>query len=60
MAAEKDIQVVLVQEIEKHPALYNFKLAEYSKKDITEKAWSEISSKISLSGTYFLLIFYTQ
>lgn len=51
-------EVKLVMEIEKHGCLYNYKLAEYSWKDITEKAWEEVSKNTNLSGKYF--IFYYQ
>ncbi|VEN59960.1 unnamed protein product [Callosobruchus maculatus] len=47
--AERDIHVVLVLEIEKYPALYNYNLTEYSRKDVTERIWSEISNKTHLS-----------
>lgn len=43
-------ELKLVGEIEKHECLYNYKLAEYSRKDLTEKAWGEIAAKTELSG----------
>ncbi|KAG5883990.1 hypothetical protein JTB14_019972 [Gonioctena quinquepunctata] len=49
MAAERDIHVILVSEIEKYPLLYNYNIPEYSRKDPTEKAWTEIGKKTSLT-----------
>ena len=49
----------LILEIEKHQCLYNFHLIEYSRKDITEKAWGEVAAKTQLSGN-FLYISYEQ
>ena len=51
-----DIHLTLVLEIEKHPVLFNYKLPEYSRKDVTERAWSEVSNKTQLSGMYTSLI----
>lgn len=45
----------LVAEIEKRPCLYNYTLTSYSRKDLTEKAWSEIGQKINLPGSYLSL-----
>lgn len=39
-----------VRIIEEYPCLYNNKLAEYSRKDVTEKAWSEVAQKTNMSG----------
>lgn len=36
-----------MQIVEKHPCLYNNKLAEYSRKDIIEKTWSEIGLEMN-------------
>ncbi|KAG6454866.1 uncharacterized protein LOC115446549 [Manduca sexta] len=44
-----DIHLTLVQEIEKYPLLYNNKIPDYTKKDMTEKAWMEVSNKLNLS-----------
>ncbi|XP_076655286.1 uncharacterized protein LOC143360381 [Halictus rubicundus] len=35
-----------VQLIEKYPCLYNHTLSDYSRKDITEKAWNEVANEI--------------
>jgi hypothetical protein len=54
MAPERDIQVILVLEIEKYPLLYNYKLPEYSRKDLTDKAWTDIAKKTRFTGMYYL------
>ncbi|XP_050306021.1 uncharacterized protein LOC126743101 [Anthonomus grandis grandis] len=42
-------EINLVQEIEKYECLYNYKIAEYSRKDITDKAWERVAKKTNLS-----------
>ncbi|XP_050300458.1 uncharacterized protein LOC126738981 [Anthonomus grandis grandis] len=49
MAAERDNNLKIVIEVEKFPCLYNFKRSDYSRKDITEKAWHEISKETKFS-----------
>ena len=39
-----------VQLIEKHTCLYDYSCAEYSRKDVTEKAWSEIAKEMNWTG----------
>ncbi|KAG6441624.1 hypothetical protein O3G_MSEX001887 [Manduca sexta] len=41
--------MLLVKTIEKFPCLYNSSLHEYLKKDITDKAWSEVANHTQLS-----------
>lgn len=48
-----DKNLLLVATIEKYPCLYNHNLQDYMKKDITEKAWSEVSLQTSLTGKIF-------
>ncbi|XP_068203957.1 uncharacterized protein [Palaemon carinicauda] len=36
-----------VEKIEKYSCLYDFSCAEYSRKDITEKAWSEVAKEMN-------------
>ncbi|KAJ0182485.1 hypothetical protein K1T71_001854 [Dendrolimus kikuchii] len=48
--ADQILNLNLVEEIEKHPCLYNYTLTSYSRKDITEKAWNEIGAKINIPG----------
>lgn len=45
--------ITFVGEIEKHECLYNYKLPEYSRKDITGKAWHVVAEKVNMSGMYF-------
>jgi len=47
---EQKINLKLVEEVEKHPVLYNFTLSGYSRKDETEKAWSEVGRSVNMSG----------
>ncbi|CAH2097678.1 unnamed protein product [Euphydryas editha] len=47
---EQQLNLKLVQEIEKHPCLYNNTLADYSRKDVTEKVWKKIGEKVNLTG----------
>lgn len=42
--------IKFVSEVEKHPILYNYKLKDYFKKDLTEKAWVEVAKKVDLSS----------
>ncbi|XP_022911956.1 uncharacterized protein [Onthophagus taurus] len=49
MAAERDVNLKIVLEVEKHPCLYNFKLPDYTRKDLIEKAWSEVGKKTNMS-----------
>lgn len=42
--------VKFVQEVEKYPCLYNFKLPEYSKKSVTEAAWESIAKETRDTG----------
>jgi hypothetical protein len=46
----KNFNIKYVQQIEKYPELYNYTLKSYSKRNITEKAWSEEASEIKLTG----------
>lgn len=42
--------VNFVKIIEQYPCLYNNKLTEYSRKDFTDRAWSEVAQKTNTSG----------
>lgn len=33
-----------------HPVLYYYRLKEYSKRDVVEKAWTEVGKEISLTN----------
>lgn len=41
--------------VENYPCLYNPNLADYSKKDVIERAWNEISFTMKESGEYHSL-----
>ncbi|XP_045773870.1 uncharacterized protein LOC123873191 [Maniola jurtina] len=49
MTSEQSFNFNLVQEIEKYPCLYNYKLSAYSYKDVTDKAWSDVGKAVNLS-----------
>jgi hypothetical protein len=41
--SDQELNMKLVGAVENHEVLYNYKLPEYSRKDVTEKAWKEVS-----------------
>lgn len=47
---DQDINITFVGEVKKHKVIYNYKPPGYSKKDITEKAWQEVATKVNMSG----------
>ncbi|XP_066995202.2 uncharacterized protein [Anabrus simplex] len=49
MASEQVFNIKLVGEIEKYPVLYNYTLKDYSRKDITEKAWNEVAEQVGMA-----------
>lgn len=49
-AAAKFVQIV-----EKYPCLYNNNLAEYARKDLTAKAWSEVANEMQWTGEHLFL-----
>lgn len=53
--AEQLLNIKFVSEVEKYPCLYNYNMKEYSKKDITEKAWVAVGNAVNLSGWCFFL-----
>nr|XP_023024694.1 uncharacterized protein LOC111512775 [Leptinotarsa decemlineata] len=46
---EQVFNVKFVGEVEKFPVLYNYRPKEYSRKDVTEKAWNEVAKNVNLS-----------
>lgn len=44
--------------MEKHEVMYNYNLPEYSRKDVTEKAWHKVAAKINITGLYYVLLYY--
>lgn len=47
---EQNFNIKFVNEIEKHPELYNYTLKSYSKRNMTDKAWSEVAAEVKLTG----------
>ncbi|CAG4984502.1 unnamed protein product [Colias eurytheme] len=47
---EQTLNIQFVNEVEKYPCLYNYKLTEYSRKDITERAWSAVGKIFNLTA----------
>ncbi|KAF5269544.1 hypothetical protein FQR65_LT17964 [Abscondita terminalis] len=47
--SEQSLNVKFVQEVEKFPCLYNYKLPQYSRKDITEAAWNKIGKEMNMT-----------
>lgn len=45
-----DKNLLLVKSIEKFPCLYNYNLIDYARKDVTDKAWNEVSNETKLTG----------
>ncbi|XP_068081651.1 uncharacterized protein [Anabrus simplex] len=48
---EQIANIKFVEEVEKHPELYNYQLSGYSIKDRTEKAWSEVAKEVKMTVT---------
>ncbi|XP_059061561.1 uncharacterized protein LOC131854461 [Achroia grisella] len=44
-----DKNLVLVKSIEKFPCLYNYNLSDYSKKELTDRAWNEVANETKLT-----------
>ncbi|KAM3965593.1 LOW QUALITY PROTEIN: uncharacterized protein ACR2FA_000439 [Aphomia sociella] len=45
-----DKNLALVKSIERFPCLYNYNLSEYSKKELTDKAWGEVANETNLTA----------
>ncbi|XP_072377407.1 uncharacterized protein [Diabrotica undecimpunctata] len=46
---DQELNLKFVREVEKHEALYNYKLSDYSRKDVTEKAWLKVAAEVNMS-----------
>jgi DNA polymerase sigma len=51
---EQEFNVKLVEAVELYPCLYNYKLPEYSRRDITENAWAKVAQQVNETGKYFI------
>lgn len=52
MKEENIFNIRLLKEIEKYPCLYNYNLTEYTSREITDKAWSDIADKFKKTRMY--------
>ncbi|VVC33970.1 MADF domain [Cinara cedri] len=50
MASEQEENVTFVQHTESHPCLYDITSSNYTRQDIKEKAWNDISKKTNNSN----------
>lgn len=50
MNLEETLNLKLVEQVEKHPCLFNHKLAAYSNKIETEKAWEKVAKEMEIEG----------
>lgn len=48
--------IKLVEAVEKHPCLFNYRLPEYSNKIAQEKAWEVVAKEVDTSGKYIAYI----
>lgn len=44
----QEINLKLVGEVEKRPALYNFKLPEFTRKSVTDQLWQEVADEMEM------------
>lgn len=42
--------VIFVQIVAKYPPLYDYTLPDYSKRQVTEKAWNLVAKEANISG----------
>jgi len=48
--SEQKLNIKFVEEVEKHPILYNFTLPGYSRKDEAEIAWNEVGKTVNMTS----------
>lgn len=53
-SADQEQCVKLIEAVEKHECLYNYKLSDYSRKDVVEKAWAEVAKETSEEGNLYI------
>lgn len=56
----QDFCVKLVEAVEKYPCLYNYKIPEYSRSEITDKAWAEVATECNETGIYIHLFIHNE
>ena len=56
--SEQEFNEKLADVVERYSCLYNYKLPEYSRKDVTEKAWAAVAKEVNDTGKLFINIFY--
>lgn len=47
---DQPANIKFVQEVEKHPVLYNYQLPGYSRRVETDKAWNEVAREVNMTG----------
>lgn len=52
-ASEDYFNMKLVREVEKYPLLYNFNVAEYSKRDACDESWEKVAMAMNDTGKIF-------
>jgi hypothetical protein len=50
--------IMFVKTVEKYPCLYNYKLPEYSRRDMTEKAWMNVAREMNYTGNYYYYYYF--
>lgn len=58
-ASEDYFNIKLVREVEKYPLLYNFHVAEYSKRDSCDESWDRVAKAMNDTGEVILEFRYT-
>ncbi|KAK9675086.1 Alcohol dehydrogenase transcription factor Myb/SANT-like [Popillia japonica] len=54
--SDQELNMKLVGTVEKYEVLYNYKLPGYSRKDVTEKAWQDVSIELDLSDCFTVVL----
>lgn len=49
-SSEDYFNIKLVREVEKYPLLYNFNVAEYSKRDACDESWEKVAKAMNDTG----------
>lgn len=49
-SSEDYFNIKLVREVEKYPLLYNFNVAEYSKRDACDETWEKVAKAMNDTG----------